>query len=177
MQAGVLDKGLRAVVASRAARAYSRAMPQRQPAIAAAPYAGAERILPGYQFADAYKVPAPHGLDAIEATRLAFAQGPLWIRSLMGLRNRLGRLVGLKPAPASGFPVVRESAGEVVLGFDDRHLDFRVVVAIAGGFATVTTVVRWHNAWGRAYLAAIMPFHRAIAARMIEGVGVAEGVA
>ena len=145
-------------------------MAYRPTAIAASPYAGAERILPGYQFADAYKVPAPHGLDAIEATRLAFAHGPLWIRSLMGLRNRLGRVVGLKPAPASGFPVVRQSADEVVLGFDDRHLDFRIVVAIAGGFATVTTIVRWHNAWGRAYLTAIMPFHRVIAARIIEGV-------
>ena len=108
-------------------------------------------------------------MDAIEATRLAFSRHPPWVRTLMGLRNRLGRLVGLKPAPASGFPVIRQSADEVVLGFDDRHLDFRVVVAIAGGFATVTTLVRWHNAWGRAYLTAIMPFHRAIAARMISG--------
>jgi hypothetical protein len=151
-------------------RAYSGIMTHRQTAIAASPYAGAERILPGFQFADAYKVEAPRGLDAIEATRLAFAHGPLWIRGLMGLRNRLGRLVGLRPAPASGFPVVSQAADEVVLGFNDKHLDFRIVVAVAGGFATVTTIVRWHNAWGRAYLAAIMPFHRAIAARMIEGV-------
>jgi hypothetical protein len=145
-------------------------MAQRPTAIPATPYAGAERVLPGYQFADAYKVPAPYGLDAIEATRLAFSHGPTWIRALMGLRNRLGRLVGLKPAPSRGFPVLSESAREVVLGFDDKHLDFRIVVAIAGGFATVTTIVRWHNAWGRAYLTAILPFHRAIAARMIEGV-------
>jgi hypothetical protein len=145
-------------------------MIHRQTAIAASPCADAEHILPGFQFADAYKVAAPRGLDAIEATRLAFAHGPLWIRTLMGLRNRLGRLVGLRPAPASGFPVVSQAADEVVLGFNDKHLDFRIVVAVAGGFATVTTIVRWHNAWGRAYLAAIMPFHRAIAARMIEGV-------
>jgi hypothetical protein len=142
----------------------------RQTAIAAAPSADAERLLPGYQFADAYKVPAIHRVNAIEATRMAFAQGPAWVRVLMGLRNGLGRLVGLKPAPASGFPVVRETPDQVVLGFDDKHLDFRIVVEIGGGFATVTTIVRWHNAWGRAYLAAIMPFHRAIAARMIEGV-------
>ena len=152
-------------------------MAYRPTAIPAAPYAGAERLLPGHQFADAYKVPAPHGLDAIEATRVVFAHGPAWIRTLMRLRSELGRFVGLKPAPAGGFPVVRQSADEVVLGFDDWHLDFRVVVAIAGGFATITTIVRWHNVWGRAYLAAIMPFHRAIAARMIEGVGVPEGVA
>lgn len=142
----------------------------RPVAIPTLPYADAERILPGHQFADAYKVPAPHRMNAIEATRMAFAHGSLWIRTLMGLRNRLGRIVGLKAAPSSGFPVLRESADEVVMGFDDKHLDFRVVVAVAGGFATVTTIVRWHNAWGRAYLTAIMPFHRAIAARMIEGV-------
>lgn len=141
-----------------------------QTAIAAAPSADSERLLPGYQFADAYKVPALHRVDAIEATRMAFAHGPRWIRGLMGVRNRLGRLVGLKRASSSGFPVVRQSPDQVVLGFDDRHLDFRIVVEIGGGFATVTTIVRWHNAWGRAYLAAILPFHRAIAARMIEGV-------
>ena len=142
----------------------------RQTAIPAAPCADAERILPGYQFADAYKVQAIHGVNAIESTRMAFAHMPLWMRSLMGMRNRLGRLVGLKPAPKGGFPVVRESSDQVILGFDDKHLDFRVVVGVGGGFATVTTIVRWHNGWGRAYLAAIMPFHRAIAARVIEGV-------
>ena len=145
-------------------------MPNRPTAIPAAPCTHAERLLPGHQFADAYKVPAPYGVDAIAATRMAFARGPLWIRSLMKLRNGLGRLVRLKPARSSGFPIILETPGEVVMGFDDRHLDFRIVVAVAGGFATVTTLVRSHNAWGRAYLAAILPFHRAIAARMIEGV-------
>ena len=145
-------------------------MASRPIAIPAAPCTHAERLLPGHQFADAYKVPAPYGVDAIEATRLAFARGPLWIRGLMGLRNGLGRLVGLKPARSRRFPVLLETPGEVVMGFDDRHLDFRVIVAVAGGFATVTTLVRSHNAWGRAYLVAILPFHRAIAARMIEGV-------
>lgn len=145
-------------------------MPNRQTAIPAFPCSDAESILPGHQFADAYKVVAPRGMDAIEATRLAFAHGPAWIRGLMNLRNRLGRLVGLKPALASGFPVVSQTPREVVLGFDDRHLDFRIVVAVVRGYATVTTLVRWHNAWGRAYLALIMPFHRVIAARMIEGV-------
>ena len=145
-------------------------MTTRTTAIPAFPCTDAERILPGFQFADAYKVPAPRGMDAIEATRLAFSRGPGWIRSLLGLRNRMGRLVGLKPARSGGFPVIRQSPGEVLMGFDDRHLDFRIVVAIAGGFATVTTLVRWHNLWGRAYLATIMPFHRVIAARMIESV-------
>ena len=142
----------------------------RPTAVPVAPSVDCERILPGHQFVDAYRVPVPPGLDAVEVARLAFAQRPRWVRALMGMRNRLGRLAGLRPAPASGFPMVRQASDEVVMGFDDKHLDFRVAVGVAGGFATITTIVRWHNAWGRAYLAAIMPFHRVIAARMIEGV-------
>ena len=145
-------------------------MSKRPAARSVASPADCEALLPGFQFADAYAVAAPPGLDAIQATKLAFGRGPLWIRALMGARNRLGRLVGLTPAPASGFPVIRQSPDEVLLGFDDWHLDFRIVVIIAAGVATVTTIVRWHNAWGRRYLALVMPFHRVIAARMIEGV-------
>ena len=142
----------------------------RPSAVPVAPSVDSERILPGHQFVDAFQVPAPPGIDAVEAARMAFSHVPAWIRALMGLRNRLGRVVGLKPGPPGGFPVIRQSADEVLMGFNDKHLDFRVVVAIAGGRATLTTVVRWHNAWGRAYLATILPFHRVIAARMLEGV-------
>ena len=145
----------------------------RQTAIPAAPCADAERILPGYQFADAYKVQAIHGINAIESTRMAFAHMPLWMRVLMGMRNRLGRLVGLKPAPKGGFPVVRESSDQVILGFDDKHLDFRLVVDVvemdSGTTVTATTLVRLHNLFGRAYLTAIMPFHRAIVRTMLKG--------
>jgi hypothetical protein len=149
---------------------YSVRMSTHPTARPATPSADCAAILPGYQFADAYAVDAPPGLDAMEATKLAFGRRPLWIRALMGARDRLGRLAGLAPAPAGGFPVLRQSPGEVRLGFDDWHLDFRVVVTVAAGAVTLTTIVRWHNAWGRRYLALIMPFHRVIAARLIEGI-------
>jgi hypothetical protein len=139
-------------------------------AVPCAPPVDSARILPGHQFVDAYRVLLRSRIDAMQATRLAFERGPLWIRALLGLRNALGRLVGLKAAPARGFPVISQSPEEVLMGFDDKHLDFRVVVGVTAGHATVTTIVRCHNLWGRAYLAAVMPLHRAIAARMIESV-------
>ena len=141
----------------------------KRPAVPCAPPVDSASILPGHQFVDAYRVLLSSRIDAIDATRIAFSHGPLWIRALLGLRNVLGRVVGLKPARSSGFPVIRQSREEVLMGFDDRHLDFRVVVGVVAGHATVTTIVRWHNAWGRASLAAVKPFHRRIAARMIEG--------
>jgi hypothetical protein len=53
-------------------------------------------------------------------------------------------------------------------GFNDWHLDFRIVVTArpqdaAASAVTLTTIVRTHNLAGRAYLAVIMPFHRLIA--------------
>ena len=60
----------------------------------------------------------------------------------------------------------------MVLGFDDRHLDFRIVVETqaAGEDQTsvrLMTLIRRHNLLGRAYLAAIMPFHKLIVASML----------
>ena len=75
-----------------------------------------DRALPGYDFADAYAAAAAPGLDAERATQLAFARGSRWIRCLMGLRNRILGLAGLKPVASSGLPVVRQSRDEIVPG-------------------------------------------------------------
>jgi hypothetical protein len=120
-------------------------------------------LLPGHDFADAYAVSIPEGMNAAEAARRAFANAPRWAVTLMNLRDRLVEPLGLKPAPSSGFPVISETSDRVVMGFNDRHLDFRIVVTAVGGVATLTTIVRRHNLLGRAYLFAILPFHRLLA--------------
>lgn len=129
------------------------------------------RILPGFDFADAYQVAAPAGIDAIAAADRMFASSPPWLRVLLALRNRLGMLVALKPAHGGRFPVLAQSPREVLMGFDDYHLDFRVVIVVADGRATLTTIVRTHNLLGRGYLAAIMPFHHLVAARVATQIG------
>jgi hypothetical protein len=131
------------------------------------------RILPGFDFADAYQVASPVGIDAIVAADRMFAHSPGWVHALLALRNRLGALAALKPARAGRFPVLTQSPREVLMGFDDHHLDFRIAVVVDGGRATITTIVRTHNLLGRAYLAAIMPFHRMIAARAARSIALA----
>lgn len=111
---------------------------------------------------------------------------PGWVKVLLAVRNRLVALVGLKAASArdrpSGvhmigpFPVVSCTNDHVVLGFDDRHLDFRVVIALtehADGRRSVraTTVVKRHNLAGRLYLALIMPFHKLIVRSTLKHIG------
>jgi hypothetical protein len=66
------------------------------------------------------------------------------------------------------FPIHRQSERELVVGEDDRHLDFRASIllrpVVDGGNdeLVVTTVVHCHNRLGRTYLALIAPFHRLI---------------
>jgi hypothetical protein len=66
------------------------------------------------------------------------------------------------------FPLQSRSEHELVVGEDDRHLDFRASVLVrrrddgGGDELVATTVVRCHNALGRTYLAMISPFHSLI---------------
>jgi hypothetical protein len=61
------------------------------------------------------------------------------------------------------FPVETETEQELIAGFDDKHLNFRVSVLSHEGQVSLATWVAPHNMGGRIYLAAIMPFHIAIA--------------
>ncbi len=89
---------------------------------------------------------------------------PAWADRLLSLRNALVRPLGLKADSAvSGdgaiFPVHLDTPSEIVLGTDDRHLDFRISVMQVAGRIHMGTWVHPHNWAGRAYLALVMPFH------------------
>jgi hypothetical protein len=139
--------------------------------------------LPGANWADQHCVMAStRGLCALGAAKMALGgPSPGWISLLMRTRNLLGRLVGLKTAEISvdqgrigAFPIVSESFNKVVLGFNDWHLDFRIVVETADvGEQTsvcVSTLVNRKNWFGRAYIFAITPFHVMIVKRLLRNV-------
>jgi hypothetical protein len=140
--------------------------------------------LAGAQFVDAFRIEVDDGtLDAREAARRMFARMPRWVNALLNLRNRMVAPLGLKTSgsgePATGgmigiLPVVSETPERLVAGFNDAHLDFRLVVDVAtakaGKQITATTLVRTHNRLGRAYLTAILPFHRLIVRSMLRRV-------
>jgi hypothetical protein len=146
------------------------------------PSATTAGILRGAQFADAYCMTITSTMrDARMAAELTIGRSPGWVQMLLALRDAAVLPFGLKTATAQParnadvigiFPVLSESADRLVAGLDDRHLDFRVVIDLAGSFecgqeVTVTTLVRTHNRLGRLYLATIMPFHRMIARAML----------
>lgn len=145
------------------------------------PEAKAVALFPDAEFADAYRliVDEPR-LDALAAARRVLGRAPSWITMLMHMRNWLAARIGLKRAAhgshedsfrVGSFPIVGTNPQYIVLGLDDKHLDFRIVVETntieaQASEVTVTTLVRPHNLLGRAYLAFALPFHRTIVPAM-----------
>lgn len=150
----------------------------------------------GADLLDAFAIDLPAGAsdDPEVLARVAFERQAAWIRALTWVRDTVMAGVGVKSSSAIGaaaatrglqvigyFPVLSKSAGEMVMGGDDRHLDFRVAVLVradaqGGRELVVVTVVHCHNRLGRTYLAVIAPFHRTIlranlerTVRMLEG--------
>jgi hypothetical protein len=148
------------------------------------PAVDTDALLAGAQFADAFCIEvSDRDLDARRAAERMMARQPRWAEALLSLRNFLVAPLGLKTSGASAdtprdmigiFPVVSQAPDRLVAGFNDRHLDFRVVVDVtAPGDSrrvTATTVVKTHNRLGRIYLAVIMPFHRLIVPALLRQV-------
>ncbi len=151
-------------------------------AIAIEPTASISALLPGASFADAFAIDIDDpGLDADAAARRVMGSVPGWVRYLLVLRDAVVRPFGLKGTDAVSktasdrigfFPCISCSPERVVMGFDDTHLDFRVVVDLskidgASQRVTASTVVKPHNIFGRVYLTVVMPFHRRIVPAML----------
>ena len=148
------------------------------------PEVDSRSLLAGAQFIDAYSIVIGNAaLDARRAAEKMLARGPRWIEALLALRNYLVTPFGLKTSAANEasasniigiFPIVSQSPDRLVAGFDDRHLDFRVVVDVAacghGQRVTATTLVLTHHLLGRSYLAIILPFHRFVVRAMLRQV-------
>jgi hypothetical protein len=147
-------------------------------------------LVPLYQGADlldAFAVSLPIGtcFDLVAIARAAFEHPAGWIHVLTQIRDTIMSVVGVKSSSAIGveaaacgpvigyFPVLSASPGELVIGVDDRHLDFRAAIRLrasdTGGCEVVAaTVVHCHNTLGRAYLTIIAPFHRIIVRANLE---------
>jgi len=134
--------------------------------------------------ADAYSIELPAGASTNPEllARFIFAHQAPWIGRLMAVRDALVAGFGLKTAGhlasldvesgagrLSIFKIYSTSPTEVVLGEDDKHLDFRLSVLCSAQSSpgakrhlTLSTVVHCHNRLGRFYIFFIAPFHRLV---------------
>lgn len=94
---------------------------------------------------------------------------PWWADFLVGIRNMLTSPFGISidgpdaPDKVGSFPVEIETKSEIIAGFNDRHLEFRISVYVQDGRVYLATWVHPHNLGGRLYLKTILPFHVLIA--------------
>ena len=134
--------------------------------------------------ADAFAVPvdAADGAKGIDnLARSALGDPAPWVRLLLGLRDALVAGFRVKTSQEvrraaiadnaeriDFFRIHARSDRELILGEDDRHLDFRLSLLLrarpdgSGDELVATTVVRCHNALGRVYLGLIARFHRLV---------------
>jgi hypothetical protein len=146
-----------------------------------------QSVLAGADFGDSYRIAVTgQNLSPVEAARRAVYGAPSWINTLLRLRTILVKPFGLKPGmdPARGkegpknigiFPVLESQPSRLVLGLNDKHLDFRLLVDVeekgnGRQFVTASTMVKTHNLLGRVYLACVKPFHRVIVPTMLRQV-------
>lgn len=127
-------------------------------------------------WADAYQVSLAGGhrfASAREAAEATFEAFPKVTHYLLILRGIIMAPFGLKGPEhietmntnsVGFFPIMLETDDRIIAGFDDAHLDFRIVVDLGtkGPEQTVklATIIRRHNWVGRIYLTTILPFHR-----------------
>lgn len=142
-------------------------------------------------YMDAFAVAVPEGVELdIEriARTLIFESAPWWVDALMTLRNAVVKCFGLKTGDMSkeeamrsfsfsnsdlgGFKIYEHSDSEVILGADDKHLDFRASLLLDRDTRRMilTTVVRLNNWLGRAYFVPVSFFHPIIVKAMLRNI-------
>ncbi len=147
--------------------------------------------LPTVHYLDAYCQPLPALRSASTVARAIFQRAPGWVMALMRLRDAVVKRLGLRSTKEAALEGARPGAGplhpgdrlgpfqvfsvlpaEVLLGLNDKHLDFRVAVLVepagqSAAIAWVCTAVQFHNVFGRCYFAFIRPFHGLVVRAML----------
>jgi len=132
-------------------------------------------------FMDCFSAPILHKEQSIDdLARGARMKMPKWAVPLLALRNILVIPLGLKTTFAGEqsvggkvepgqlidfFRVYERYENEIILGDDDKHLDYRVSVYRCQDNQDrlyLATWVRRNNWLGHVYLALVLPFHKMI---------------
>ena len=125
--------------------------------------------LPRVDWSDAQTVACHPGAptDPQAWADAVFRDPPRWVAALLGVRESLVGLVGIARGGPSSFDTVARGPDEVLLGTDEHHLDFRVSVLRRPDRVILSTVVRLHNARGRAYFLPVRVAHPVIVRAML----------
>lgn len=161
------------------------------------PNSRAALLLEGASFYDAWGVVSSDvTLSALGYFIAAAKRTPRWIDACMTIRNRVGRLFGIKdlgtlsgitddkqacdykPGERVGiFTVFENGFDEAIIGDKDRHLNVALSIYREEHpdgtqvSVTATTIVHTNNLLGRIYMLPVKPMHRLIAPTVLSAIG------
>jgi hypothetical protein len=135
-----------------------------------------------YGYADSYSVPLSRDdVQSWELVAAFFSSAPAWVDQLFKLRNLLVAPLGLKTGEQSlhrvdppfhvgqqisVFRILHMDEDEIVLGEDDKHLDFRTSLCLQrdgrNTSLAISSLVNTKNSLGVMYFALVKPLHRMI---------------
>jgi len=141
------------------------------------------RLIEAAYFRDSYRAPLSRTrASVVDIFFGIFAHHPLWMKILLIVRNRIASFCGLDAPTASEiinieikssygvgdkigvWPIFSLTETELLVGRDNKHLDFRLsVLRVADGetaSVVVSTLCTVHNAFGKLYLFLVIPFHK-----------------
>ena len=127
-------------------------------------------LLTNIHFTDTYAT-TNHVNNIEEITNLVFNTTPKWIETLFEIRNYLVNIIGIKTTVPPNysthfkvggyikfFKIFEISNDEIILGANDSHLNFRVIVSNDHSKDVnikLITLVAYNNNIGRIYMALI----------------------
>lgn len=144
---------------------------------------GIKHALPQVDFNDTFST--TNHLDNLNTiSKLVFGTVPKWVEVLLKLRNNIVKVFGLKTEKPEDyhtdfkvggyvgfFQIFSIQQNEIMLGADDKHLNFRVSIYNSNENQfniKVTTLVEYNNSFGKIYMFIIKPFHHLIVKRMVK---------
>lgn len=147
-----------------------------------------------YDFVDSYGIliNTKKEIDSTTAGKAFFSGSPRWVGALFNFRNKIVRVLGLKvSAPSVNpekalanfkceageqlglFKVFAKNQHEVILGEDDKHLDFRISIYLKKTVdqkqqMILSTTVIFNNWFGKLYFLPVKPFHKLVVPAMMK---------
>lgn len=154
-----------------------------------------------YDYRDSFAAefkPQKSNLTSAELGKAFFTSAPTWVAQLFAFRNKIAKVFGLKVGEdlqeqdrqqlldnfrcevgeqVGLFKVFAKTDSEVILGEDDKHLNFRIsllaeplTIDPKKKKLTISTTVKFNNWLGRLYFLPVKPFHSIIVPKMLRGI-------
>ena len=150
-----------------------------------------------YDYVDSFQgifIDENNSVTSQQIGRAFFKSAPGWVEKLFMVRNKIAGFFGLKtPSIAANkqqlldnfncepneqlglFKVFDRTENEVILGEDDKHLNFRVSLFKIGSTENssvknliISTTVEFKNRIGKLYFVPVRPFHKLIVPAMLK---------